>query len=352
MRSIAGPARTWTSTSFDRLTRIMPPLRSGPLGPWLSRQRPSSSRSRYPTSISTPSPPTTSCAHGACRSESAITRAGCALVRSAGNSNALVISYSKGLSRHGPAERLGHGFVEVGDETFNALLEMFFAGEVSTAQELANENGEPDLDLINPGCVLRCKMKDDAVAAVAEKRLAGFHRGKYAGLGFLAQIVRDTAQPCNQLDHAFGDVRVEIVADDVPGRRRCGAGEQVVQECDVVCLGAAVADHTAHRAGGDIEGRDQRLRAMPDILELAPFNMSRLHRQARRGALQGLDAGHLVDRDGPHALLCSGRSRLIDRADVGALGVEVGVRLRRQPVTAEMRLEIRTFLKSARPSRA
>src|SRR5215470_6796543 len=79
MRSIAGPARTWTLTSFDRLTRIMPPLRSGPLGPWLSRQRPSYSRSRYPTSISTPLPPTTSCAHGACRSESAITRAGCVL---------------------------------------------------------------------------------------------------------------------------------------------------------------------------------------------------------------------------------------------------------------------------------
>src|SRR6516162_6902947 len=33
MRSIAGRARTWTLTSFDRLTRIMPPLRSGPLGP-------------------------------------------------------------------------------------------------------------------------------------------------------------------------------------------------------------------------------------------------------------------------------------------------------------------------------
>ena len=43
-----------------------------------SRRRPSSSRSRCPTSISTPSPPTTSCARGACRSASATTRAGCA----------------------------------------------------------------------------------------------------------------------------------------------------------------------------------------------------------------------------------------------------------------------------------
>jgi hypothetical protein len=37
----------------------------------------SSSRFRCPTSISTPLPPTTSCARGACRSASAITRAGC-----------------------------------------------------------------------------------------------------------------------------------------------------------------------------------------------------------------------------------------------------------------------------------
>src|SRR5215469_13751232 len=63
MRSTDGRARTFRSAR----------------GGSLSRPRPSSSRSRYPTSISTPSPPTTSCAHGACRSESAITRAGCAL---------------------------------------------------------------------------------------------------------------------------------------------------------------------------------------------------------------------------------------------------------------------------------
>ena len=42
-----------------------------------SRRRPSSSRSRCPTSISTPSPPTTSCARAACRSASATTRDGC-----------------------------------------------------------------------------------------------------------------------------------------------------------------------------------------------------------------------------------------------------------------------------------
>src|ERR1700756_1819043 len=51
-RSTAGGARTWTFRS----------VRGG--SP--SRRRPSSSRFRCPTSISMPSPPTTSCARGAC----------------------------------------------------------------------------------------------------------------------------------------------------------------------------------------------------------------------------------------------------------------------------------------------
>src|SRR5258708_31488954 len=59
---MAGRARTWTLISAR--------------GGSPSRPRPSSSRFRYPTSISTPSPPTTSLARGACRSASAITRAG------------------------------------------------------------------------------------------------------------------------------------------------------------------------------------------------------------------------------------------------------------------------------------
>jgi hypothetical protein len=36
------------------------------------------------------------------------------------------------------------------------------------------------------------------------------------------------------------------------------------------------------------------------------------HRQAGGGTLQRLDAGHLVDRDGAHAVVGGGRRRLID----------------------------------------
>jgi len=84
---------------------------------------------------------------------------------------------------------------------------------------------------------------------------------------------------------------------------------------------------------------------MPDILELAPLDMPRLHRQGRGGTLQRLNAGHLVDRHGVHVLLGGRRCRLVDGADIGALGVEFRVRLGRQPIAVAMRLEVRSFFK-------
>jgi hypothetical protein len=84
---------------------------------------------------------------------------------------------------------------------------------------------------------------------------------------------------------------------------------------------------------------------VPDILELAPFDVSRLHWQARSGTFQRLDTGHLVNRNGLHALLGGGRRLLIHCADIGTLGVERGIRLGGQPVTVAMRLEIGLFFK-------
>ncbi len=79
---------------------------------------------------------------------------------------------------------------------------------------------------------------------------------------------------------------------------------------------------------------------------------SRLHRQCLGSALQPLNAGHLADRYGVRVLLRGGRRRLVDRADVGALSVEFGVRLGRQPIAVAARLAVRAFLKGARPNRA
>ena len=60
------------------------------------------------------------------------------------------VSHGERPPLHGPAERLGHGLVEVGDERLDPLLEVRLGGEVATAEQLAHQNGEPDLDLIDP----------------------------------------------------------------------------------------------------------------------------------------------------------------------------------------------------------
>jgi pimeloyl-ACP methyl ester carboxylesterase len=50
----------------------------------------------------------------------------------------------------GPAEGLGHGGVEVGDELLDPGPQHVFAGEVATADELPHQDGKPDFDLIEP----------------------------------------------------------------------------------------------------------------------------------------------------------------------------------------------------------
>jgi hypothetical protein len=82
---------------------------------------------------------------------------------------------------------------------------------------------------------------------------------------------------------------------------------------------------------------------VPDVLELTPFDMSWLHGQALGGPFQSLNPGHLVNRNSLPALFGHGGRRLINRADIGALLVEGRVWFRCQPVTTEMRLDIRTF---------
>jgi hypothetical protein len=39
----------------------------------------------------------------------------------------------------------------MGNESVDPLLEMLLGGEVATAEELADQDREPDLDLVDPG---------------------------------------------------------------------------------------------------------------------------------------------------------------------------------------------------------
>ena len=110
-----------------------------------------------------------------------------------------------------------------------------------------------------------------------------------------------------------------------PWRGCWRGGEQILHKGDEILFGAGIADRATDRSGGDVESGDQGFRAMPDVFEFTPFDMPWLHGQAFGGPFQGLDPGHLVDRNGLTTLFGHGGRRLIYRADIGALLVEGGV---------------------------
>jgi hypothetical protein len=124
----------------------------------------------------------------------------------------------------------------------------------------------------------------------------------------------------------------------------CGAAQQAVEKSRKILFGARVADHARDLAGGDIEAGDQGLGAVAAVFELAPLDFAGLHRQPRRGALQGLNAGHLVNRNRAMGFIGTGGG-LVNRADVGTLGVEGGIGRRRQPKPKAMRFEVALFFK-------
>jgi len=94
----------------------------------------------------------------------------------------------------------------------------------------------------------------------------------------------------HETDDSLGKVDVEIVADDVHRVLSAPGAQQPAQKARKILLGSGIADHAFDLAGGNIEGRNQGLRAMAAILELMPLDLARRHRQSRRDALEGLDA--------------------------------------------------------------
>src|SRR6202030_2939075 len=141
------------------------------------------------------------------------------------------------------------------------------------------------------------------MVSLAQKRFAGCLGSKHAGLTFDSEVAVEAAMLRNKANDGLGEMDVEVVADDIPPCVGGGAAQQGVEKTCKVLLGPGVADYGGDFADGDIETGDQGLRAVAAILEFAPLDLARLHRQPRRDALQRLNAGHLVDRDCAMALV-------------------------------------------------
>lgn len=74
-----------------------------------------------------------------------------------------------------PPERLGHREVEVLDEVQDTLPKIVNRTETGPLQQLANQDTEPDLDLIQPRSMLGGVDKTNTVTLVFQERLSGFH---------------------------------------------------------------------------------------------------------------------------------------------------------------------------------
>jgi hypothetical protein len=187
-------------------------------------------------------------------------------------------------------------------------------------------------------------VKWKAMLWIAQECLAGRFGSKHAGLALDPEIAADPAGARDEPHDRLGAVNIEVIANDVPPHMSGGAVQQVTEKASEILLGPGVADDPFDLAGGNVEGSDQGLSAVASVLELTSLDPAWYHRQTWSDALQGLNAGHLVDGDDAMAVLRTRRSP-VDRANVGTFGVEARIGLGGQPVTDAMRLEVGFFFK-------
>jgi hypothetical protein len=59
--------------------------------------------------------------------------------------------------------------VEVADEEKNLSLQILLRSKVTSSNKSMHQNAKPNFDLIEPGAVLGCVDKPDAMRAICEK---------------------------------------------------------------------------------------------------------------------------------------------------------------------------------------
>lgn len=139
-------------------------------------------------------------------------------------------------------------------------------------------------------------------------------------------------------------MRVEVVDHEMPlghlwlgGDGACDVGKEIG------LIASAAARTDAYLTGGDIKVDDQRERAVANVFEFSPFHVPRLHRQARMLVFEGLHTGHFIAADHSLSLFSPCWRLLVETIDGFHLLSKLLIRLRRQPITDAMRLEVSSF---------
>ena len=207
-----------------------------------------------------------------------------------------------GVGVGGPDEGLGP--VVLGEVAVDRGLEVDQGTEGAALQAPPGQGGEEGLDRVRP-------------------RARG--RGEVEGPAGMA------GEPGADLGVLVGGI---VVEDGVHQLARRHGRLDAVEEADELLVPVTLHALADDRAVQDVQGREQRGRAMSDIVMGHRTGAALLHRQAGLGAVERLDLGFLVDRQ--HKAV--GRRVEIEPDDIAELGGEGRV-LGQLEATHPMRLE-------------
>lgn len=205
--------------------------------------------------------------------------------------------------------------------------------EVATFQEATSQGAEPQFDLVEPGAMLGCEVKDMLVLGVGQESPS------LCASAQVAFVERQSVQLRHEFANVQAPMRVQVVENPmeafVLGELRGDMG-QVGGE---VLAGACHAQIPKDLAGRNDERGDQAACAVTDVFVFAFFGLAGLHEDGRMLALEDLHAGLFVGADDQLALLVQDGSLNVELTDVLSLGVEVGI-VAVEPIDAAMRLEV------------
>lgn len=141
---------------------------------------------------------------------------------------------------------------------------------------------------------------------------------------------------------------VEIVHHEMPAsnkRFRLDSAFDMVEKVHFVSR--ATVGRSANLSPGDIKVDDERLRAVPDVLELLVFYCARSHWQRGMLALQGLHAAQLIRTHHLLTFLNQLWRLAIQTIDVFNFLVKSLIMNVCQPIADPVRLKIAFFLKAS-----
>jgi len=98
------------------------------------------------------------------------------------------------LAEKGPLKRLGHGAIEVGDELQHLPTEVVDGGKVAPSEQLADQDVQPKLDLVQPGRVFGRVVEDDLMRWIGQEGDSRRHSFKMPHLSLMprSSVIPDT----------------------------------------------------------------------------------------------------------------------------------------------------------------